>query len=57
MITTKKIFTKKLALELRKAGFDIIATEPNYKKPQFDVYVFEETKTFNDALKKILSQY
>ena len=36
-VNIQKIFSKKLALELRKRGFKIIGTEPNYKYPQFDV--------------------
>ena len=41
---TKRIYTKSVALELRKRGFKIIRTEPNENKPEFDVYVFEETE-------------
>lgn len=55
-MNTKKIFTKRLALELRRKGLDIIATEPNYKKPQLDVYIFEDTEKFQKALTEILSQ-
>ena len=39
----KLIYTKKLAIYLRNKGFRIIGTEVNYKYPQYDVYVFEET--------------
>ena len=49
----KKIFTRRLALELRKRGFDIVATEPNPNKPQFDVYLFEDTPSFQKALSDI----
>ena len=47
-----KIFTKRVAIELRKKNFKIIGTEPNYKKPQLDVYLFE----FSDELIKALSE-
>lgn len=50
---TKRIYTKSVALELRKRGFKIIRTEPNENKPEFDVYVFEETENFKKALTDI----
>ena len=46
----KKIFTKKLAIYLRKKGFRIVGTEVNYKYPQYDVYVFEDTPELNQAI-------
>ena len=46
----KKVFTRKLAVELRERGFDIIGTEPNMYKPQFDVYLFEDTPELQQAL-------
>lgn len=49
----QKIFTKKLALELRKRGFKIIGTEPNFKYPQFDVYLFEDTEKLRMAINDI----
>ena len=50
---TKKIYTKSVALELRKRGFKIIRTEPNENKPEFDTYIFEETSDFKKALTDI----
>lgn len=47
---TKKIFSKKLAIYLRKQGCKIIGTEPNTYKPQFDVYIFEDNVKLQDAL-------
>lgn len=52
----KKIFTSRIAFELRKMGFDIIKTEINPNHPQFDVYCFEETEEFNRALDNLLGQ-
>ena len=46
----KKIFSKKLAIYLRNKGFRIVDTEVNYKYPQYDVYVFEETPELNQAI-------
>lgn len=50
---TKRIYTKSVALELRKRGFKIIRTEPNENKPEFDVYLFENTSEFKAALTDI----
>lgn len=38
-----RIYTRWLALELRKNGFQILKTEINEYHPQFDVWVFEDT--------------
>lgn len=48
-----KCFSARLAHYLRKQGFYIVGTEPNLKKPQFDVYLFEN----NEALKKAVDAY
>lgn len=53
----KKIFRKPIAIELRKLGFRIIGTEVNTAKPQFDVYLFEDTEKFQRALTKALNIY
>ena len=50
---TKRIYTKSVALELRKRGFKIIRTEPNENKPEFDVYIFQGGSALNDALTEI----
>lgn len=52
---TKRIYTKSVALELRKRGFKIIGTEPNENKPEFDVYIFENNTLFKNALTEITS--
>lgn len=49
----KKIFNRRLALELRKQGFDIIKTEPNFYKPEFDVYIFANSDALQSALTEI----
>ena len=50
---TKRIYTKSVALELRRRGFRIIRTEPNENHPEFDVYVFESNQGLKDALTEI----
>ena len=50
----RAIFSKKLCIELRKLGFKIIRTEPNFKYPQFDVWYFEETDDLIAALTNLI---
>lgn len=42
----KKVYTQRLAYELRRMGHKIIAVVPNIRKPQFDVYIFRNTERF-----------
>lgn len=45
-MTYKKIFMRPLAVELRKLGYRIVQVEPNYRKPELDVYTFEVSGDF-----------
>ena len=49
----RKIFSRRLAVLLRCKGFKIVRTEPNFYKPQFDVYVFEDSNELQTALTEI----
>lgn len=48
-----RVYTRWLAYELRKAGFEIINTEVNEYHPQFDVYIFKDTEQLHQAIVKI----
>lgn len=48
-----KIYTRWLAVELRKLGFKIIRTDINEYHPQFDVWVFEDTEELHQAILKL----
>ena len=50
MDNTFKVFTKRLAIKLREQGFKIVKTEVNNKKPQFDIYCFEDTEELRQAV-------
>ena len=50
---TKIIYSRNVAYELRKQGFKIVRTEPNPRKPQFDMYVFEATPELSEAMGKM----
>lgn len=45
-MTYKKIFMRPLAVELRKLGYRIVQVEPNYRRPELDVYTFEVSGNF-----------
>lgn len=47
---TKKIFTRKLAVYLRECGFKIVGTEVNFKHPEYDVWLFENTPKLTEAI-------
>ena len=49
----KKIFNRRLAVELRKKGCEIIRTEPNFYKPEFDVYIFKDSNKLQLALTEL----
>ena len=52
-----RVFSRKVAIELRQKGHNIVNTEPNFNKPQFDVYYFEDRqqlrKDFAAAIKVV----
>lgn len=52
----KKVFSRKLALELRRAGARIVDTKPNWKKPQFDVYLFEDNEEFQKLFTEVAAK-
>lgn len=49
----KIIYTKKLALELRKAGFKLLKTGINENFPQYNTYIFEDSEELRQAISKI----
>lgn len=52
----KKVFSSKVANQLCHMGFRIIGTEPNMIKPQYDVFLFEETEELLNAFDYIQRQ-
>ena len=48
-----KIYSRRIALELRKKGFKILKTDVNENFPQYDVYLFEDTKQLREELTKL----
>lgn len=56
-IKTYCIYTRWLALELRKQGFKIIKTGINEYHPQFDVWFFEDTRELQNAISKLTQSH
>lgn len=50
------IFMNTVAYKLERMGFKIIKIAPNKKKPQFNVYYFEDTLALHKALHQILDK-
>lgn len=44
-----KCYSAKMAQYFCRLGFQILRTEVNYKKPQYDVYIFEDTPSIRLA--------
>lgn len=44
------IYMPRVAAALRELGFKIVKVSPNQKKPQYDVYWFEDTMEFRAAI-------
>ncbi len=44
------IYMPRVAAALRELGFKIIKVSPNIKKPQYDVYWFEDTPALHAAI-------
>ena len=44
------VYMPRLAGALREMGFKIIKVSPNIKKPQYDVYWFEDTSSLHAAI-------
>jgi len=49
------VYTRWVAYELRKKGFKIVKVQPNPNKPEFDCYLFKDSKALHEAMKEIKS--
>lgn len=56
MKKTFKVFSLKVAAELRKQGYRIQAITPNRDKPWLNVYEFDDTESFRAALNKLIQK-
>ena len=44
------IYMPRVAAALRELGFSIVKVTPNIRKPQYDVYWFEDTPELHNAI-------
>lgn len=48
-----RVYTRWIAVELRRQGFKIIGTDINEYNPEFKVWIFEDSPEFQLAFKRI----
>ena len=48
------IYSRKIAKELQKRGFEVEKVGINYKVPEYECYIFKNTKAFKESLNEIL---
>ena len=48
-----RVYTRRIAYELRKQGYKIIGTEINEFHPEFTIWLFEETPEFLIAFRAL----
>lgn len=54
-IKTYRIYSRWLAVELRKRGFKIIGTDINEYHPEFTVWIFEDSEALQAAIPELNS--
>ena len=50
------VYTRRIAYELRRQGFQIIRTEINPTHPQYECWVFELTSELKAAFERLVKQ-
>ena len=48
------IFSKRIAYELERRGFNIVKIAPNHNQPNLNVYYFEETLELHKAAQELI---
>ena len=46
----KEIYSRKMAVYLRRLGFKIVSVDVNPYKPEFDMYLFKDTPELRNAM-------
>ena len=50
------VYSRWLAYELRKMGFKIEEVQPNPNKPEFDCYLFKDSKDLQSTIRELGSR-
>lgn len=48
-----RVYTRWIALQLRREGFRILSTDINEYNPEFKVWIFEDSPKFQQAFRRI----
>ena len=48
------VYSRKVAKEIQRKGFKVERIGINYKCPEYDCYIFKNTRAFQEALNEIL---
>lgn len=51
-----RIYTRKLAAQLRAKGFELLGIDVDQRHPGYDNYLFEDTQAFRTALNELLKK-
>ncbi len=50
---TIAVYSRRIAFELQKKGFIVVRTVPNWKFPQYQIYLFLQTPEFMEEWRKL----
>ena len=51
------VYSRRIAFELQKKGFLVSRTVPNWKYPQFQIYLFYQTPEMLEEWKKLTQKH
>lgn len=57
MSNTCRIYTKWLAVALRREGYKIIGKDVNERIPELDVWIFEDAKGLQEAIPRLTEEH
>lgn len=52
-----RIYTKWLAVALRREGFKIVGKDVNERLPELDVWLFEDTEKLQEAIPRLVAEH
>lgn len=51
-----RIYTRRLAAQLRAKGFELLGIDKDYKHPGYDNFLFEDTPELRKAIQEITAK-
>lgn len=52
-----RVYTRRLAAQLRAKGFELLGIDKDYKHPGYDNYLFEDCSELRKEIEKINRKY